>query len=381
MTDMNAQFATDWRIDLKAPLVMGLALLLLAQLLLALGLGMAGGRALTASHLNTPLFDLSPDDAQDIRILSGDGSASVHLKRTDGGWVLADLADAPAQSFKVDQLLGNLSELKRPLPLGTTEAARQRFRVADDAYERRLSVSGETGTLVDLLVGHSPGFRRVFARPMADAGVYDVRMSPADLSARHEDWVELGLLRLERDRIRRITSADWTLARSDEAAWTLQGQDHPLDMEAVEGLVLRLANLSYRGILGSNDDPSYHQAEPARDIEIGLEDGSTLTYRISRLGDGPDWVLKDASKPWYFRLTDLDLGELLDARAEDLTDTRALDAESTDMAERPVAPIRGSTAPAPNAPSALLDDVSDAPPDAPNESRVNPLSEDGADGG
>jgi hypothetical protein len=338
MNSTTHQSDTSWRPDLTKPLVMSLAGVLILQLILAIGLGLGGGRAMTPSVADTPLFDFTPDQVQGIRIEAGDGSEAVALTRRDDGWVLADLADLQAEGFKVDQLLEDLVQLKRPLPIATSEEARKRFKVADSAFERRLVIEGEKGPLASLLIGDSPGFRRVFARLPDDPGVYDLRLAPSDVSARRDDWIDKGLLRMERDDIVRIGTDAWTLAKAEDGSWTLADSDQPLDQESVMALVMRVANLGYRGVFGIEEDAAYNQQEPRLLLDIGLADGSTQTYRVSQSADSQDYVLKDVDRPWYFKLSEFDLGELLDIEASDLLETAETEETAEDIQPTPVSP-------------------------------------------
>ncbi len=362
MINITAQSDTSWRPDLRAPIVMGLAGLLVIQLLIALALSLGSGRGLAPSVPDAPFFDFTPDEVTTLRIESGDGSERVTLTRRDAGWIIADLADAPAQGLKVDQLLAEVAALKRPLPMATSEEARERFKVTETDFERRLVIEGERGPLASLLLGDSPGFRRVFASPPDDPGVYELRLALADLSARRDDWIEPGLLRLERDQLARIATADWTLTKGDDGTWSLAGSDQALDQETLEALLLKLANLSYRGILGSTDDPAYNQQEPVRVLDIGLADGSHRDYRISRLKDSQDYVLKDADRPWYFRVSEYDLGELLETQANDLVKAD----------EAPVSSDTSSAVAPPEAATATLVPPAETTPDGPVERAVSP---------
>ncbi|WP_296701344.1 DUF4340 domain-containing protein [Thiocapsa sp. UBA6158] len=315
---MTVQSDTGWRPDLRAPIVMGLAGLLVLQILLALGLHLGGGRTLVPSAADTPLLGMTPDQVQSLRIENGDGTDSVTLARRGDTWSVSDLADLPVQNAKVEQFIGELAALKRPLPIATSTAAQERFKVADDAFERRMTLEGETGPIAGLLIGDSPGFKRVFARIPGETGVYELRLALSDVSARRDDWIDVGLLRLEGEQINRVATRDWILSKDETGVWTLADNDRPVDAETVSALMLRLANLGYRGVLGVADDPTYNQQDPLIEFEIGLTDGSKRHYRISQAKDSQDYVLKDAERPWYFKLSEFDLGELLDIESADL---------------------------------------------------------------
>ncbi len=364
MTETTYQSSHSWHSDLRTPIVMGLAALLTIQLLIAVGMSLSGGRAMAPSGAAATLFSFTPEQAQAIRVSSGDGAENLILARRDDAWVIAELADLPVQTPKVEQLLGDLAALKKPLPIATTAEARKRFKVADDAFERRLAIEGEDGPIADLLVGDSPGFRRVFARPPEDPGVYDLRIALSDVSPQRDDWIDPGLLRLELDQITRIAAKDWILIKGEDGTWTLENNDQALDQDTVTALVMRVANLGYRGVLGIEDDPAYNQQEPQLELTVGLADGSTRSYRVSKGQDSEDFVLKQADRPWYFKLAEFGLGELLSNDAASflpVTDVETTEVEATDTMEPPLPADESADEPAAPDPSP---DRSMAPIDA-----------------
>ena len=77
-------------------------------------------------------------------------------------------------------------------------------------------------------------------------------------------------------------------------------------------LLGRIGNLGYRGVLGTQDQPEYNQSAPVLELRLRLKDGGTREYRISKVKDGQDYVLKAADRPWYFKLSEFDLEGLLD---------------------------------------------------------------------
>ena len=330
-----------WGPDLRSPFILGLLLVLMLQLLIALGLSLSTP-GLAALEPQAPLIDLAPDQVTRIRITGRDDEEQVELLRKgEADWVVADLADLPVTASKVDQLLKQVTGLKRPLPVGTSEEARQRFKVADDAFVRRLTLEGPDGQGVTLILGETPGFRRLFGRPGGDDQVYDLPLALADLSNRADDWAQSGLLRLEEEQIAGISGADWSLTRTEDA-WQLDDGTDPLDQNAARELASTLANLGYRGVLGVEDDPAYNQQSPVLELSIRLKDGSQRNYRISQAAGSEDYVLKDADRPYYFKLSKYDLEGLLDLDRAALSASPENPEEAAEAAER--APE--STAPA-----------------------------------
>jgi hypothetical protein len=378
----------SWQQALKTPLVMALGAALVLQLLLALFAN--SGRSLAPAAADTPLLAVDPATVTAIDIANGDGSQTTRLTRGDEGWVLSDLAGFPADSPRIDQLLQDLSQLKRPLPVATSEAAQKRFKVADDGFERRLTLHGQKGDIATLLVGESPGFRRVFARLKGEPAVYDVRLALFDLSASSDDWIDHTRLRLDRAGIKRISGGDWALVHGDNS-WSLDGSDQHVDTQAVDDLLSRLAGLSYRGVLGTEDRPEHNLDKPVLALDIDLANGDKRSYRIAKIKDSEDYVLKEASSPYFYRLAAFDLDGLLDlskdkllgikeppkqqAKAEAATPEAATTrptAESPAPAGAPAGaastaveqPASGPTSPATNAPPASTEQAPEATPAA-----------------
>ncbi|MBK1716173.1 DUF4340 domain-containing protein [Thiocystis violacea] len=336
-----------WSSDLRSPLVLGLVLLLGLQLFIALGQSLSGS-GMTALDPRTPLFDFTTDQVTRILIEGSDGGEQAHLERRDDGrWVIGDLAGFPAAGTKVDQLLKGVAELKRPLPIATSEAARKRFKVADEGFARRLTLEGRDGRLGTLILGDTPGFRRLFGRPADDPAVYDLALALSDVSNRRDDWIDNGLLRLDQEKIAGIRGADWALTRTAEG-WRFADSDEAIDQDAANRAAMSLANLGYRGVLGTEEDPAYNQQTPKLGIEIQLADGGARSYRVSQVGESEDYVLKDADRPYYFKLSKYDLDGLIDLDKSKLTapaETATTENESGSETEP-----RPATEPAPETP-------------------------------
>jgi hypothetical protein len=243
--------------------------------------------------------------------------------------------------------------------------------VADDRFERRVTLKAGDQPVATLILGDSPGFRRTFARPAEDDAVYDLDLPLFDLSQRQDDWLARDQLRVDRETIERVSAADWTLLKGKDG-WRLEGSDEAPDQAAVDELLARIASLAYRGVLGAEDRPEYGQSEPGLVLTLGLSDGSTRTYRVSRMEGGEDRVLKSDAGPWLYRLSEIDLegiegvdrARLLgEVPAEDEAPAEGQpiqDGGSGDAAETPV----GEDAVSPEPVQALNPSEADTPVDA-----------------
>jgi hypothetical protein len=305
----------DWAAVLRSPLPLGLAALLAVQLVAALALSWGGRGALVPAAADSPLLSFDPKSIQVVRIDGkGDiGETAVALTRGPQGWVLAELGDFPAEDTKVDALLKRLADLKRPLPVATSAESLKRHKVADDGYERRVVLESDGKAVVTLLLGDSPGPRRQFARPAGDSAVYDLDLALYDVGNRPDDWLAKDKLRVDQESIEGIAAKDWELAKGKDG-WQFVGADagKAPDSAAVVNLLGRIANLGYRGVLGTQDHPEYNQSAPTMELRLKLKNGDTPTYRISKPKEGQDYVLKASDRPWYFKVADFDLDGVID---------------------------------------------------------------------
>lgn len=359
----------SWRRALLNPAVSVLIALLVAQLVAALVL--ASNAMQSATIADTPLLDLSGKQVTRIEISTDD--EQVVLARANDTWVLPALADFPADADRVEQLLGTLTALKRPLPVGSSSEAQRRLKVADDNAERRISLSDETGKLAQLLIGDSPGFRRLYGRLADKEAVYDLPLANFQVAANSDDWVKQDQLRVDAEAIERISIDDWMLSRAD-GSWQLETEANPsedgsISTSEVDALVSRIANLSYQGVRMppaeadrmadtrrteasapradasrgaaadvdagagaeaaiSDDSPdpvttkaeptaAALQSEPVLQLRIVLKDGSSLSRTVFAAGNG-SYLLQTDTDPQLYELSEYDLDGLLELEPEQL---------------------------------------------------------------
>ncbi len=315
-----------WQAALRSRAVVVLAAVLAAQLVLALLLG--GGRSMAPATGEDPLLGLDAAAVTAMEIASEDGSR-VELVRVGAGWVLPALDDFPASASQVERLLNDLTALQRPLPVASSADARRRFKVADDAFERRLVLRGDTGERT-LFLGDSPGFRRLFARVGGEDAVYDLRLALFDIGVSPDDWIDRGTLQFDRGGISRVVVEDaedrFALVRGEEG-WSLEGTAAAVDGSAADAFANAVATVSYTSVLGPESDAEYDLEEPARVITVE-HSGTERRYRLAPIADGEDAALQREGEPYVYRLSAFDAETLLE------TDRAGLLGEMPEAEER-----------------------------------------------
>jgi hypothetical protein len=193
--------------------------------------------AFDAAAIDRIRIEESADEA------TGDRSEkAIELQRGDAGWRLGD--GVPADGAKVEGLLEKLAGLEAPWPVATTAAARERFEVTDEKRQRLVRLQTGDRTAAELLLGTSPGFRRLHVRIPGAGEIYEVDLTHFELSTNVDEWVDRALLAADGEVSAVAREGRWRLARSDDG-WMLD--DGAADPAAAEQMAERFANLRVLG--------------------------------------------------------------------------------------------------------------------------------------
>ncbi len=320
---------TGWR-GVLSPVVIALGALLALQLLLALTLDLEGGDMAPAGSQG-PLLVFQPDQVTAIRVQASAGE-SVLVKKTEGGWVIPSLGDLPAAGHRVTGLLAKLHGLQKGLPVATSEEALKRFKVADEGFERKLTLERGDEPPVFLYLGDSPGFRRLFVRAGGDQVVYDAELGLFDAPDKADNWSDRSLLHLDAEKVEKLTVSGLTLERKD-AGWRLAGlaKGQEQDQGAVDDAVRALTDIDFVGVLAGEKQPAVSKDASPVEIEATLVGGKNVRYEISKLAKGSDSLLTVSNRPQRFTLSQY--------MAEELTGI-----ERADLLKKSAEPKQGPTA-------------------------------------
>ena len=290
-----------------------LAVLLAAQLLLAVGLSYTGPD-LAARRPDTPLFDLAGRSV-DRLVIDGPDKQQLVLTRQGEDWVLPGNGGFPADSGKVKGLLERLQGLKHGLAVATTGGAQTRFKVSDAAFERRVQLAQGDETLATLYFGTSPGLRQVHARTKDDDAVYTTEFSNYEAPLKPGDWEDQAVLQFPRDEIESMDPGPVTLARAPDSTAPADGKPKPaatgwsgtglgageaVNQASADDLASQLAGLTIGSVLGREARPDYGLDQPALVVRVTRRGGKTIEYRLGKHDKA--YVLKASTRPEYFHL-------------------------------------------------------------------------------
>lgn len=320
-----------------------LAVLLAFQLLLALALGLAGSQD-SAPQTAMPLVSFD-QDAVDTILLEGPDD-KVTLARNNGAWVLPEHNSFPVPDEQVKKLLDRLTELQTRLPVATSQGARKRFRVDDDDFERRITLSAGDNTLARVYFGKSPGMNMIYAREGSKNDVHVVKMAAYDVPVDAGDWQDKSLLTVPEKDIHALEVAGLQITRTGTGAgsgdqtvpapgWEATGlkPQERLDTDAVDKLARLLAGLHFDTALGTEDREDYGLASPVLELSLKTTDSDdAIRYRLGKHSDSEVYTLKLSSRPEYFRLPAHTASSLVEAATYQhlvSTDSPQTDTENT----------------------------------------------------
>ncbi len=139
------------------------------------------------------LLSLEQQTINEITLQEGDNDKPLTLVKNGEDWHLADYPNLPLLDYKVSALTDTLINSKVNWPVSRTQASHERFKVADDNFEKRIIYKlGDDE--VDILLGESPSFKKLYVRNGDNNDVFTIEFSGYQLSVDKNDWLSKSLL-------------------------------------------------------------------------------------------------------------------------------------------------------------------------------------------
>jgi hypothetical protein len=312
-----------------------LAGILAAQLVLVAALWLVN-RAPSAA--GQPLLEIDAARVDEV-VIEGPRSTTVTLRRSGDDWQVD--GSFPAQSSKMKTLLQDLAKVLAGMPVATSAAAAERFRVSDTDFERRITFRESGKQLARLYLGSSPGFRRVHARVDGDNDVYEIEFSAFDLPDTASGWQDHDLLKMPLAEIEAITRGDLEMVRtsgdsssaasaqpdasgSDDARaapeWTATRKGSPVKLKtgAANHLASLLANLTFEAALvGDAANEAQQHGKVVLELAVRRRGmAEPITYRFERNGEEGPFILRVSSRSEPLRVAAYVAQPLIDAAGD-----------------------------------------------------------------
>ena len=317
-----------------------LGMILAAQLLLALAL-FSSGPDLEPVRPDTQLLTL--EEEPDRIVIEGEGKKVV-LHKEGEGWKMPDYYGFPADASRVDALLSRLKGLKHGTPTATSKGALKRFKLTDETFERRIVLARGEDTLATIVLGTSPGMRRIHARTARDSVVFSVLFAAHEAPFKSEDWEDKAILEMpegEMDAFHLpglllLRSAAKKAAQSPTEAGQAEAPEgavrpsapprrmwraeplqagETLKAGAVDKLARSVAMMRTEKVLGTEMQEVYRLNPPKLVFHLtrtGVEE--KITYQLGAQEDGT-FVLKVSTRPEFFRVPKYTAEQLMEVTA------------------------------------------------------------------
>jgi hypothetical protein len=248
---------------------------------LALQLVVAGGiyysgQPLATAQVQRALVDIDTDQVNRITILGGDGVETT-LSRVDGQWQLPAYYQLPASENKVEQVLAALVGKHSGWPVATTAAGRERFKVEDDNFEKKIVLGDADKALATLYLGTSPGYRQLHVRRAGEDEVYAARLDGYQIASENDKWLDPALLQLKQ-KITRLDGPDYALTREGDS-WRLDQGDGEVVGDEINKVTDTLAHLRVTAAADKK------VVDTAYELAVIADDDYRFTYRFFTAGE------------------------------------------------------------------------------------------------
>lgn len=328
--------------------IFALSGVLAVQVVLAVWMHLSAG-GLAGQQAGTPLLSFAAGDVQRLSITDGDGQ-SVILTRAGDDWSLPDEDGFPANSEKVKTLLADLTAAEESPPVATSDAAVTRFRVAEDAFERKLVFGPADKPLATVYLGSTEGTRQVHVRRADQDGVRRIAFGIYRVPASADGWVDSAVLQVDADKIAALAWGDVRIERSADqtdapAAQATEGKDaatpdapaaagdggspppapswqlagtppQPLPAAPVKALTDELSSLRITGLADAQGQTADAEKDPALDLTITLRDGKTKRYRILKQAENGGYEIAASDQPRLMKLSNTAAEALIKAAGD-----------------------------------------------------------------
>jgi hypothetical protein len=257
------------------------------------------------------LLDLKIDSLDKIVIEEGEKKTLV-LQRRDKNWKLPGYFDFPASREKLERIFGKLFETHVGWPVATTESAEKRFKVAKDAFERKLDFAGADANKT-LYLGSSPGFKKIHARIDGESTIYGIEFSAYQASTKPIDWADQSILHVPHEDINAIEISGLSIKRG-EGKFGIEGlaEGEEAAESEIQILLGSVSTLGFQEVLGKQVDPAYQLDQPVLELNLVKKDGQRVGYRYGKLKDKDQYVLKPSNSEYYFSIPKYTVDSLLE---------------------------------------------------------------------
>lgn len=289
----------------------------------------------------TQLVSIDPSTVDEVTV--DDGENTVSLTLSDTQWQLNDEHNTRAATDKVEKLVSEITQLKPGLPVTSTRGAHQQLEVAEDSFQRHITLKAAETIVAELYLGTSPGFRKSHLRQADQDEVFAARLSTFDVPADYDDWLDRKVLAFDSVDGIRLENLDLAF---DNDQWSIvipegRRETHEVDETGIDSIITQLTTLQVNGFAQPLEAKDSAQAESADDAsdstEVDLlethtvtivQNDAPVTLVLSKLGN--DVTVERSDVPGLFSLPVATYEALTPENFQQLLVTREPDTSAED---------------------------------------------------
>lgn len=292
-----------------------------------------------------PQGNLLSFDMKTVNRIQIDGSdnAEVILNKQDDQWRLPALHDFPADQGNVKRLMERLATLEKSLPVATSKGAAERFKVAENAFERKLTLLQDDKPQATLYVGTSPAFRKVHVRLPGENDIRSVAFNTYEVGVKPEDWIDKAILTHKVEDIQRVALPGFSIERQDKKL-VVSGltEDEETVSDEAKRLLDRIAGLNIRTVLGTANPSDFAKDAEVLRYALTLNSGDSQDYIFSKRPDDNYYILKASDRDEAFEVDAWVVDAIKEVTRDKLVRKKTKDAKAA--AQAPTAAEEPSTA-------------------------------------
>lgn len=318
--------------------IQGLIGLLVIQVIIALAMFWSEQTS-TQSPESIRFVDVAKNDID--KVIIADSEQSVELTKENEQWALHQWQGVPADDSQLSVALNKLIDLNSTWPVTTTANSHDRFKVSEDNFQRRLTLYSGEQIVGGILLGSSPGFRKLHIRKIGEDPVYSVELNNYDFPAESKAWLDKSLLAVS--EIQAFELDDFKV-KQVEGQWILTASD----MDALLGDTKQQAKVSHGGVelQASKVNPLLDRIEKLSVITLAeapdqlnfdkatrLKVSANEDYEFLFLEQDGKHFVKRNDLDWVFETNGMANNQLAEFNAKDMVASKKSLAESDESSD------------------------------------------------
>lgn len=279
------------------------AILLIIQVGLVVTLNM-GGSNLKAVTPDKKFVELTPNTISEIEITDED-SQQLILQKNNSGWTISSAYSAPADTNLVKDLLTILTQAKQGFAVATSSGAANRFKTANNDFERHIIIKKGDQTILDFYLGKSAGMGKSHVRKSGEQEVYTLPLSSFQVEANADKWLDSKSFQLDVSALKGVELADLELVKKDNGWLVIGFEEKDINTSEIDKLIKAIGDLKVQSVLDPVEVKSLFDEGPDFQFTVATDKEDSISYSFKKKDDFN--ILKISTSDLFFKVYDWQL--------------------------------------------------------------------------